>query len=239
MIVVAALYKFVRITDTRLVREQLFDLMHAQGIKGTIILAEEGINGTVAGTREAIDTLKNYFARDERFSDGIEYKESFTVARPFKRLKVSVKKEIVTLKVAGVDPTTQAGTYVDAQEWNRLLNDPAVTVIDVRNDFEVGMGTFKNALNPKTHAFSDFPEFVRANLSPDRHKKIAMSCTGGIRCEKASALMKTMGFEEVFHLKGGVLKYLEDTPAEESLWQGECFVFDERIALDHDLKPKE
>lgn len=236
MIVVAALYKFVALPDRVELRERLLALMHAHDIRGTILLAHEGINGTVAGSRHAIDQLKTFLVSDNRFN-GIEYKESFTDEMPFKRIKVSIKKEIVTLK-ADVDPTKVVGTYVDAKQWNELLNDPEVTVIDVRNDFEVKMGTFKNAINPETNAFSDFPAFVKNKLSPSTNKKIAMSCTGGIRCEKASSLMKSMGFDEVYHLKGGVLQYLEDTPQEESLWHGECFVFDHRIALDHDLKPK-
>lgn len=236
MFVVAALYKFVRIEDCPALKEALLAVMRANSIKGTIIVAQEGINGTIHGRREAINAFKSFLIRDDRFRE-LEYKESFVDYEPFKLLKVSVKKEIVTMKQPQVDPTKTVGTYVNAQEWNRLLHDPAVTVIDVRNDFEVKMGSFKNAVNPETQFFSDFPAFVKENLSPLVHKKIAMSCTGGIRCEKASSYMKEQGFTEVYHLKGGILQYLEDTPQEESLWQGECFVFDERIALDHALKP--
>lgn len=236
MIVVAALYKFVNIADTLTLRERLLTLMRDVALKGTLIIAREGINGTVAGSREGIDTLKAFLDDDGRFG-GLEYKESLCDEQPFKFSKVTIKPEIVTLKV-DVDPIQNVGTYVDAAAWNRLLEDPEVTVVDVRNDFEVNLGSFKNAINPQTKAFSDFPAFVRENLSPQVHKKIAMACTGGIRCEKASSLMKMMGFDEVYHLKGGILQYLHDTPPEKSLWHGECFVFDERITVDHDLKPR-
>ena len=236
MVVVATLYKFVALPDCHALRASLYALMNKLAIKGTILLAHEGINGTIAGRREAIDQVLRFFALDARFL-GLEYKESHADNIPFRLLKIAVKNEIVTLKEK-VDPSKTVGTYVDAKTWNKLLLDPAVTVIDVRNDFEVSLGTFTNAINPKTKAFSDFPDFVKTNLSPSVHKKIAMSCTGGIRCEKASSLMKAMGFVEVFQLKGGILQYLRDTPIDESLWQGECFVFDNRIALDHNLNPK-
>jgi UPF0176 protein len=234
MFVVATLYKFVDLPDCHTLRTSLYTMMDELELKGTIILAHEGINGTIAGSRKAIDQLLRFFALDARFRE-LEYKESLSAEIPFKLLKVCVKKEIVTLKEK-VDMRQNAGIYVDAKAWNELLLDPTVTVIDVRNNFEVALGSFKNAINPKTKAFSDFPAFVKTNLSPALHKKIAMSCTGGIRCEKASSLMKAMGFNEVFQLKGGILQYLHDTPIDHSLWHGQCFVFDERIALDHTLR---
>lgn len=236
MKVVAAFYQFIHRDDSEAVRQQLLSACHNLGIVGTILLGAEGINGTVAGSRAAIDALQTLLANSGFLS--LEYKESFAEQNPFDHLKIKIKPEIVTMKRPDVDPTQIVGTYVDAQEWNRLLNDPEVVVIDVRNDFEVEQGSFVNAINPKTQAFSDFPDFVARNLSPERHRKIAMSCTGGIRCEKASSLMKSMGFAEVYHLKGGILQYLHDTPKAESLWRGECFIFDKRRALDHDLEPK-
>lgn len=233
MINVAALYKFTSLVDVNDLRKKLMDLFQACGIKGTIILAHEGINGTVAGTRDAIDQLKHFLHTDGRF-DGMEYKEAETGAMPFKRIKIHVKKEIVTLGRPDINPVDRVGTYVNVDEWNDLLRDPNVTVLDVRNDFEVKLGSFQGAINPQTKTFGEFTDFVKNNLTPAAHKKIAMSCTGGIRCEKASALLKHMGFDEVFHLKGGVLRYLEDVPKDKSLWQGQCFVFDDRVTVDHD-----
>lgn len=234
MFVIAAFYQFSSIEDPSNLRAKLKKLMLELGIKGTLILAHEGINATVAGDRQSIYALKRFLI-GEGF-DNLEYKESFSHQVPFKRLKVHFKKEIVTLGVL-VDPKN-FGTYVEPKDWNKLVSNPEVTCLDVRNDFEVQIGTFKNAINPKTKVFRDFPAFVKENLLPNTHKKIAMSCTGGIRCEKASALLKEMGFPEVYHLKGGILKYLEEIPKEESLWQGECFVFDERIAVNHNLEPQ-
>jgi|SRR5579871_1590248 len=236
MNVIAALYKFVRIADTAALKDALTFLLKGENIKGTIIVAQEGINGTVAGTRLAIDQLKSYLAKDERFL-GMEYKESFAPICPFKRLKVKIKQEIVTLGCEGIDPVDDAGVLVDAQQWNALLSDPEVTIIDVRNDFEVALGSFENAVNPNTKNFGEFPRFVDKHLSPSTNKKIAMACTGGIRCEKASSYLKQVGFQTVYQLKGGILQYLRDTPKEESKWRGQCFVFDERIALNHDLAP--
>jgi UPF0176 protein len=232
---VAALYKFVSLPDYQEVRENLWEICQAQNIKGTLLLAEEGINGTVAGTREAIDALNLFFKADERFHN-LEYKESTAQKMPFFRLKVRLKKEIVTLGVEGVNPNQKVGTYVNAEEWNTLLEDPEMIVIDTRNDYEYEIGTFKKALNPHTNTFREFPEFVKKNLDPKKHKKIAMCCTGGIRCEKASSYMLSQGFEEVYHLKGGILKYLEEMPVQKSLWEGECFVFDHRTAIVHGLE---
>jgi UPF0176 protein len=236
MFVVAAFYRFAELDDAESIRLVLLELLSSHDVKGTVILAHEGINGTVAGSVDAMRAFKNFLLADERLAMA-EYKESHAEINPFKRLKVKIKPEIVTMGLSGIDIANQSGTYVTPEEWNQLICDPEVTVLDVRNDFEVRMGTFKNAINPKTDTFRDFPKFVENNLSPTTHKKIAMSCTGGIRCEKASAYMKQHGFLEVFHLKGGVLQYINDTPKDKSLWQGDCFVFDDRIAVDHALSP--
>jgi len=233
-IVVAALYKFVTLTDHVALREPLLQTMLANGIKGTLLLAEEGINGTVSGTREGIDSLLAWLKSDPRLAD-LEHKESYCDAQPFYRTKVKLKKEIVTLGVSGVDPNHRVGTYVEPKDWNALIADPEVLLIDTRNDYEVAIGTFEGAIDPETRSFRQFPEFVRARFDPARHKKVAMFCTGGIRCEKASSFMLEAGFEQVFHLKGGILKYLEEVPEEQSKWHGECFVFDNRVTVRHDL----
>lgn len=233
-IVVAALYKFVTLEDYKELQKPLLALCEDNGIKGTLLLAYEGINGTVAGSRQAIDNLCTYFNADARFH-GLEYKESFADELPFYRMKVRLKKEIVTLGVPGVDPNKEVGEYVAPEDWNEVIADPDVVVIDTRNAYEYDIGTFKGALNPNTETFRAFPEFVRKNLDPKKHKKVAMFCTGGIRCEKASSFMLKEGFEKVYHLKGGILKYLENVPQEKSLWDGDCFVFDHRTAVVHGL----
>lgn len=235
MFVIAAFYRFSTIKDCQELKGKLMELFLRTDIKGTAIVAHEGINGTIAGHRNAIDSFKNFLRDDGRFL-GVEYKESFAPYNPFKRLKVKIKPEIVTMGVPTIDAGTMAGTYVDPVQWNELISDPNVVVLDVRNDFEVEMGTFKHAINPKTKTFREFPAFVADNLSPKTHQKIAMTCTGGIRCEKASAYLKQQGFKEVYHLKGGILQYIEDMPKEQSLWHGDCFVFDERIAVDNHLQ---
>lgn len=234
--VVAALYQFASLPDYQAWREPLLDLMFKHDVKGTLLLAEEGINGTVSGTRDAIDTLLAYIKSDARFAN-LEHKESFHQEHPFLRTKVKLKKEIVTMGVPGIDPNILVGHYVEAKDWNNLISQPDVLLVDTRNSYEYEVGTFANAVDPKTNAFRDFPAYVAENLNPEKHKKVAMFCTGGIRCEKATAFMLQQGFEEVYHLKGGILKYFEDVPAEESLWQGECYVFDERISVDHQLNP--
>jgi UPF0176 protein len=233
--VVAALYKFVTLEDFHALREPLLDVCVAAGIKGTLLIAQEGINGTIAGSRQGIDQVLGYLKADPRMAD-LVHKESFDDHVPFYRMKVKLKKEIVTMGVPGVDPNHQVGTYVEAEDWNALINDPDVVVLDTRNDYEVGIGTFKGALDPHTTTFREFPAYVRENLDPAKNKKVAMFCTGGIRCEKASAFMLNEGFDEVFHLQGGILKYLEDVPAAESNWEGECFVFDNRVAVNHQLE---
>ena len=234
-IVVCAMYKFVTLEDFEAIRQPLLNVMLENEIKGTLLLAKEGINGTVAGTRQAIDTLLAWFKHDERLAD-IDYKESYDEEMPFYRTKVKLKKEIVTMGVEGIDPKRVVGTYVKPKDWNALISDPEVVLVDTRNDYEVQIGTFKGALNPNTETFREFPEYVKQNLDPKKHKKVAMFCTGGIRCEKSTAYLKEQGFENVFHLEGGILKYLEEVPQEETMWEGECFVFDNRVAVDHYLK---
>ena len=234
-LIVAALYCFVKIKNTAKIRKILLELSNELDIKGTLLLASEGVNGTVSGSREAVDKLILQLAKLVDLTK-IEYKESFAYSNPFLRMKVKLKKEIVTLGVSGVDPTTCVGKYISPHDWNDLLQDPEVLVIDTRNDYECAIGTFKGAVDPKTTTFRQFPEFVADNIAPNKFKKVAMFCTGGIRCEKASSYMLQQGFSEVYHLKGGILKYLEEISPEESLWQGECFVFDERVAVKHGLE---
>ena len=234
-VVVAALYKFVALEDFRELREPLLDVCMDAGVRGTLLLATEGINGTIAGTRKGIDCVLDYLRSDPRLAD-LEHKESFDDHMPFYRMKVKLKREIVTMGVEGIDPNQRVGTYVEPQDWNALVEDPEVLLIDTRNDYECDIGTFRGALDPHTTNFREFPAYVRENLDPGKHKKVAMFCTGGIRCEKASAFMLREGFEEVYHLQGGILKYLEEVPKEESTWEGECFVFDNRVAVDHDLQ---
>ena len=234
--VVCALYKFITLNDYQAVQPELLAFCQAHEVRGTLLLAEEGINGTIAASQTAIDNVLDYLQRDPRF-EGLEYKLSFTDNNPFYRMKVKLKQEIVTLGVEGVNPNEQVGQYVEPKDWNDLISDPDVLLIDTRNDYEVAIGSFKGAENPATTAFREFPEYVDQQLDPQQTKKVAMFCTGGIRCEKATALMLKQGFEEVYHLKGGVLKYLEEVPQQDSLWQGECFVFDNRVAVNHDLEP--
>ena len=234
-IVVCALYKFVKLHHFQSLRKPLLDVMASHEIRGTLLLAHEGINGTVAGSRQSINVLLNWLRNDPRLAD-IDYKESLTETTPFNRTKVKLKKEIVTMGIENIDPTRVAGTYVDPKDWNRLISDPEVVLIDTRNDYEFKVGTFKNAINPNTESFREFPGFAKQHLSPEKHKKIAMFCTGGIRCEKSTAFLKEQGFDEVYHLKGGILKYLEEVPPHETLWEGECFVFDERVTVNLQLE---
>lgn len=234
-IVVCAMYKFVTLDNHQDIKPKLFKVMDDNHIKGTLLLANEGINGTVAGSREAIDSLLNWLKSDERLTD-ISYKESFTEVMPFNRTKVKLKKEIVTMGIEGIDPKQVVGTYVEPKDWNALISDPDVVLVDTRNDYEFQVGTFENAINPNTETFREFPQYVQDNMSPAKHKKVAMFCTGGIRCEKSTAYMKEQGYEEVYHLKGGILKYLEDVPKDETKWKGDCFVFDERVTVNHDLE---
>jgi len=232
---VAALYHFTRLRDFEKLKEPLLSLCQMLDIKGTILLAYEGINGTVAGTDTAITQMLEFLRADPRLK-GLEHKESRADDMPFYRMKVRLKKEIVTMGVEGVDPNDTVGTYVDPQDWNALISDPDVILIDTRNDYEVEIGTFEGAVNPDTETFREFPKWVEDNAASIKlKKKVAMFCTGGIRCEKASSYMKTQGYDEVYHLKGGILKYLETVKEENSLWNGDCFVFDQRVAVGHGL----
>ena len=233
--VVAALYKFVTLENYREMREPLLDVCLEQGIKGTVLLAEEGINGTVSGSRYGIDCLMAYLRNDPRLAS-LDCKESYHLDQPFLRMKVKLKREIVTMGIPGIDPNKVVGAYVKAKDWNSVIDDPDVVLIDTRNDYEVEIGSFQGAHDPKTVTFREFPQWVRENLDPKEHRKIAMFCTGGIRCEKASSFMMQEGFDEVYHLEGGVLKYLEEVPVEETRWDGECFVFDSRVAVNHRLE---
>ncbi|MCV2885256.1 rhodanese-related sulfurtransferase [Aestuariibacter sp. AA17] len=236
--VVCALYKFVALENYKEMREPLTQTLEANNIKGTLLLAEEGINGTVSGSREGIDNLLAYLNSDDRINP-ISFKESLHEVQPFYRTKVKLKKEIVTMGVEGIDPRKTVGTYVKPSEWNALISDPDVILVDTRNDYEIEIGTFKNAVNPNTKTFREFPQYVKENLDPEKHKKVAMFCTGGIRCEKSTAYLKEQGFDEVYHLEGGILQYLEDVPKEETMWEGDCFVFDNRVAVNHDLEKSE
>ncbi len=215
-------------------RQPLHDFLIKHQIKGTLIIAPEGINGTVAATQSSIMALREYLGVIGFTS--LNYKESFTNKQPFLRTKVRLKKEIVTLRQENANPGCACGIHVEPKDWNALISDPNVVTIDTRNDYEVEIGTFKNAINPKTENFVDFPEFVKNKLQDKKNKKIAMFCTGGIRCEKSTSYLLQMGFKDVYHLKGGILNYLEKIPQEQSLWQGECFVFDERVSVNHDLE---
>lgn len=234
-VVVCALYKFVTLEDYQDIKPPLLNFMLAQDLRGTLLLAHEGINGTVAGTRHAVNALLAFLGNDPRLAN-VSYKESFVDEVPFLRTRVKLKKEIVTMGVEGIDPKRVVGTYVKPKDWNALISDPNVLLVDTRNDYEVQVGTFKHALNPNTESFREFPQYVKNNLDPAKNKKVAMFCTGGIRCEKSTAYLKEQGFDEVYHLEGGILKYLEEVPEQESLWEGECFVFDERVTVNHSLE---
>lgn len=232
---IVALYKFVNLPHYESLREPIYEKMRSDEIYGTLLLAKEGINGTIAAESPRMpDFLKWLDALPGL--DHIESKTSVSEFIPFKRPKVKLKQEIVSMGVDGIDPRHVVGTYVEPSQWNALISDPDVLLIDTRNDYEYAVGTFNNAINPETTNFREFPDYVAQNLDPSKHKKVAMFCTGGIRCEKSTALLKQKGFDQVYHLKGGILKYLEDVPKEQSMWQGECFVFDERVTVDHDLQ---
>jgi UPF0176 protein len=238
---VAAFYQFASLPDFRELREPLRAICAGLSLKGSVLLASEGINGTLAGSTEAIVALVDELKQGPLFGgrlDRLELKFSEAAAMPFARLKVRLKKEIVTLGDTEADPTRQVGIYVEPSEWNALIDAPDTLVLDTRNAFEVAMGTFDGALDPKIATFGQFKEFATRHLDPARHRRIAMFCTGGIRCEKASAHLLARGFAEVYHLKGGILKYLEDVSEAESRWRGECFVFDERVALGHGLRER-
>lgn len=233
---ITAMYHFVSFPEFEAFRQPLLDFCNEHEIKGTLLLADEGINGTVAGSEEGIEALLAFLTSKEEFK-GLGHKSSYADTAPFLRMKVKLKKEIVTLGVDGVSPKKVVGTYVKPKDWNAIISDPDVILVDTRNTYETEIGTFEYAVDPRTTTFREFPQFVAENLDKNIHKKVAMFCTGGIRCEKASSFMLELGFEEVYHLEGGILQYLEDVPQEESLWKGECFVFDERVTVKHDLSP--
>lgn len=234
----AALYKFVDLPDHDALREPLQACCEAHAVKGTLLLAREGINGTIAGPEAGVHAVLAHLRADPRLAS-LQHKEAWADKPPFSRMKVRLKKEIVTLRVPGLDPNQTVGQYVKPQDWNALLADPDVLVIDTRNDYEVAIGTFKGAVNPDIKTFTQLPAWLDAQpaLQGAKKPKVAMFCTGGIRCEKSTALMKMRGFDEVYHLEGGILKYLEEVPPEQSTWEGECFVFDERVSVGHGLQP--
>ena len=232
---VAALYKFVKLPNYKSLQKPIDDVCNDNGIKGTLLLASEGINGTVAGTEKGIRTLLSYLRSTQEFKD-LLHKESWAEEMPFLRMKVRLKKEIVTMGVPGTDPNKIVGSYVKPEDWNALISDPDVILVDTRNDYEVEIGTFKGAVDPKTTNFRDFPDWVKSNKELLKKPKVAMFCTGGIRCEKSTAYMKEQGYDDVYHLEGGILKYLEEIPKTESMWEGECFVFDNRISVKHGLE---
>lgn len=232
----AAFYQFHPFESYAQHLEPLENIASAGDVKGTILLAEEGINGTISGPEEGVRAVLEALRSLPGFSE-LEHKESWADHQPFYRLKVRLKNEIVTLRQPGIDPRTHVGEYVEPEDWNALIEDPDVVVVDCRNDYEVQIGTFKNAINPKTQTFTEFPDWAAQQESLKDKPRVAMFCTGGIRCEKSTAYMKSQGFDQVYHLKGGILKYLEVMPREESLWQGECFVFDERVSVGHGLAP--
>ena len=226
--VIATFYHFANLADYKSMRSVIIDFCNSHDLKGMILLAEEGINSTIAGSRTGVDALLNYLRSDPRLQ-ALEHKESDCDVMPYQKLRVRLKKELVKFGVSGIDPSREVGIYVEPKDWNALIADPDVLVIDTRNVYEVDFGTFQGAIDPNLDFFYEFPKYVEENLKSNKQQKIAMFCTGGIRCEKASAYMLSQGFNEVYHLKGGILKYLAEVPTEQSLWQGECFVFDDRI----------
>ena len=234
-VVVAAFYRFARFPQFATYREPLLETLLAFKVRGTLLLSAEGINGTIAGHRAGIDGVLDFLQQDPRFAN-LEVQESHVDENPFYRTKVKLKKEIVTMGVSGIDPNKHVGTYVEPRDWNELISDPDVLLLDTRNKYEVEIGSFAGAINPSTDSFREFPEYVKGQLEPSKHKKVAMFCTGGIRCEKSTAYLREQGFEEVYHLKGGILKYLEEVPESESKWYGECFVFDNRVTVNHRLE---
>jgi len=233
--IVITFYKFVQLNNLEELRDRALNLCQNYGIEGTILLAQEGINATISGEKESIDHFLEFLKQDERLAD-IQPKVSYTNKSPFHRMKVKIKPEIITMGVNNIQVAITTGKHIDPKTWNEIISDPEVLVIDTRNQYEYKVGTFYNAISPETDSFREFPEFVEENLDPNKHKKIAMFCTGGVRCEKASAYLLEKGFEEVYQLNGGVLNYLETISSENSLWEGECFVFDGRVAVNEDLE---
>ena len=232
---IAALYRFVALENLPELQAEIRSVCDENNICGTLLIAPEGINGTIAGQGDAIENIVNFLDQKAGIKQG-ELKYSHAEEKPFRRIKVRLKKEIITMKAPEADPTKNVGTYVMPENWNDLINDPDVTLIDTRNTYETAVGIFKGAIDPKIETFTEFKDYVHNNMDPGKQKKVAMFCTGGIRCEKASSYMLAHGFEEVYHLKGGILKYLEEIPAENSQWEGDCFVFDRRVAVGQDLE---
>lgn len=232
---VCALYRFSPVADVNQLRDDLASAMRDHSVMGTLLVAPEGINGTIAGSQSSLDAM--LAAIGGAGFESLSLKWSTCTEAPFKRAKVRIKKEIVTLGVDGIDPSADVGRYVDPADWNKLIADPNVIVIDTRNDYETSLGKFQGAIDPQTETFREFPNYVDQNLDPEKMPKVAMYCTGGIRCEKATAFLKKKGFREVFHLRGGILEYLRTVEPADSRWQGDCFVFDERVAVDHSLQP--
>ncbi len=234
-ITIAAFYKFVNLPHFQELQIKIKNFCINHEIKGTILLSQEGINSTISGLDHNIHATLNFLKSHKEFAD-LSYKLSYNDSYPFIRLKVRLKKEIVTLGVPNVDPTKQVGEYIDPADWNKLISDPTVINIDTRNEYEVKIGTFKNAINPHINTFREFPKFFTDNYNYiDQNQKIAMYCTGGIRCEKSTAYLLQLGFKNVYHLNGGILNYLQKVPKQDSLWQGECFLFDNRIGVDHSI----
>ncbi|MCH2149343.1 MAG: rhodanese-related sulfurtransferase [Phycisphaerales bacterium] len=232
---VAAFYRFVPLDDLESLQASIRTCCEAHDVRGIVLLAPEGINSTIAGPRDGVMAVLDFLRGDPRLSD-LTWKESMASTQPFRKLRVRLKKEIVTMGVPGVDPAQLVGTYVKPEDWNELINDPEVLVIDTRNDYEVELGTFKDAVNPDIEAFGQLPQWLDEHVAADQQPKVAMFCTGGIRCEKSTALLKRAGIKDEYHLEGGILKYLEQIPEGESTWDGQCFVFDERVSVGHGLK---
>lgn len=235
---IAALYKFMPLKDLSALRAEVKARCAAFNIQGILLIAPEGMNGTIAGSPEKLDQFIDFLDQNFRIREG-EVKFSFAEKQPFLKMRVRLKKEIITMKQPEADPNKQVGTYVKAEDWNTLISDPEVIVLDTRNTYETKVGIFENAIDPKTESFTELADYIEKHLDPEKHKKVAMYCTGGIRCEKASSYMLSKGFENVYHLKGGILKYLEDIPKEHSKWKGECFVFDYRVSVGHGLEQGE
>lgn len=232
---IAALYRFVSLKDLPALQAEIKTVCDENNICGTLLIAPEGINGTIAGQGEKLANIINFIDQKTGILNG-ELKYSHAEEKPFRRIKVRLKKEIITMKAPEANPNEQVGDYVTPENWNDLINDPDVTLIDTRNTYETAVGIFKGAIDPQIETFTEFKDYVSENMDPTKQKKVAMFCTGGIRCEKASSYMLAHGFEEVYHLQGGILKYLEEVPAEESQWEGDCFVFDRRVAVGQDLQ---
>ena len=234
-LLVATFYKFTKIEDLATLQESIESCCIENDVRGIVLLATEGINSTIAGPRNGVLAVLEFLRKDPRF-DGLTWKESIAKEQPFRKLRVRLKKEIVTMGVPGIDPERLAGTYIKPEDWNDLISDPDVIVVDTRNDYEVEIGTFKDAVNPDITSFGELPEWIKNNIDIQTQPRVAMFCTGGIRCEKSTALLKEAGVKDVFHLEGGILKYLELIPEDRSLWDGQCFVFDERVSVGHGLE---